>query len=78
MSLLRPKGFLGFITPNTFIVIENGKKLRELLFNQNCIISLLETYNVFPDAVVEPITTILRKERVDRASTFETLFASKK
>ena len=61
-DLLIEGGYLGFITPNTYLVIENGINLRSLLFTRCRIRELLETFNVFPDAVVEPITTILSKE----------------
>lgn len=60
--LLKDSGFLGFITPNTYLVIENGVNLRKLLFENCRIIAFLETFNVFPDAVVEPITVILSKD----------------
>ncbi|TAH01862.1 MAG: restriction endonuclease subunit M [Sphingobacteriales bacterium] len=71
-SFLKRLGLLGFITPNTFLVIENGQKLRELLFKHFRIISFLETYNVFPDAVVEPITTILRNQLISDNCKFYT------
>jgi type I restriction-modification system DNA methylase subunit len=61
-ELLTDGGFLGFITPNTYLVIENGVNLRNLLFTKCRIRAFLETFNVFPDAVVEPITIILSKE----------------
>ncbi len=61
IEILKEDGFLGFITPNTFLVVESGTPLRKFLIQNTSINSLLETFNVFPDAVVEPITTILRK-----------------
>ncbi|MEZ7514086.1 Eco57I restriction-modification methylase domain-containing protein [Flavobacterium frigidarium] len=61
IDILKNKGFLGFITPNTFLVVESGTPLRKYLIENTLIYSLLETFNVFPDAVVEPMTTILRK-----------------
>ena len=54
--------YLGFITPNTFLVVENGVRLRELLFKQNSVIELFENFNVFSDAVVEPINSIIQKK----------------
>jgi len=62
-DLLKKGGFLGFITPNTYLVIENGLNLRKFLFENCTIHSLLETFNVFPDAVVEPLTIILSKNK---------------
>lgn len=61
-QLLLEGGFLGFITPNTYLVIENGVNLRKLLFEKCRIMAFLETFNVFPDAVVEPITVIFSKD----------------
>ncbi len=61
LKLLKENCYLGFITPNTFLVVENGVLLRELLFKENTMIELYETFNVFPDAVVEPISSILKK-----------------
>ena len=68
--LLKEQGLLGFITPNTYLVIENGVNLRKFLFEKCNIHSLLETFNVFPDAVVEPITIILSKETPKHENTF--------
>jgi len=61
LSLLKENSYLGFITPNTFLVTENSIKIRELLLKNNTLISLLEIFNVFPDAVVEPVIPIIQK-----------------
>ena len=63
ISVLKSDGFLGFITPNTYLSVENGKLLRSHLFIANTVISLYETFNVFPDAVVEPIITVVKKAK---------------
>ncbi|MEI6556700.1 MAG: TaqI-like C-terminal specificity domain-containing protein [Paludibacter sp.] len=68
--LLKKSGLLGFITPNTYLVIENGLNLRKFLFENWTIHSLLETFNVFPDAVVEPLTIILSKNKAKLDYTF--------
>ena len=75
--LLKRNGFLGFITPNTFLVIENGVQLRKLLFEQNRVIKLYETFNVFPDAVVEPIITILQKSNSQADNSFDVFLESR-
>ena len=67
IDLMASEGYLGFITPNTFLVVESGTPLRKYLINNTEIKSLLETYNIFPDAVVEPITTILKKSGKTKA-----------
>ena len=63
IRLSNKNGFLGLITPNTFLVLENASALRKYLLENTRIDSLLEVFNVFPDAIVEPITTVLRKNK---------------
>jgi type I restriction-modification system DNA methylase subunit len=70
IKLLKINGYLGFITPNTFVVVENGILLRKLLFLENTLIELYETFDVFPDAVVEPLISIIRKQRPKNDSKF--------
>jgi len=77
INLLKTNGFLGFITPNTFIVVENGKLLRKLLFLENQLLELFETFNVFPDAVVEPIISILRKKTYEIDSNIDVYLDSR-
>lgn len=71
LFILKKLGYLGFITPNTFLVVENGDKLRRMLFEQNTILKLFEIYNVFSDAVVEPIVSIFKKQVADENNIFE-------
>ncbi len=62
INLLKDDGYLGYITPNTFFTLEFGaNKLRKFLFDKNIICKIVEVYNVFPSAIVEPVITILRK-----------------
>ncbi|MHA6250030.1 Eco57I restriction-modification methylase domain-containing protein [Pontibacter sp. CAU 1760] len=63
-NVLNGGGYLGYITPNTFLVLENGVQLRKFLFEDHVLISLLETFNVFADAIVEPLVSIFKKARV--------------
>jgi REP element-mobilizing transposase RayT len=70
VKLVNLNRYVGFITPNTFLVVENGERLRKFLFERNRLIELFETFNVFPDAVVEPINIIIKKCR----PTFEDRF----
>ena len=69
---------MGFITPNTFLVVENGVLLRRFLFEENRIIELYETFNVFPDAVVEPINIILKKIPSQVSDEFRVLTEGRK
>lgn len=78
IDLLKEGNLLGFITPNTFLVVENGKKLRDLLFKQNTLVELFEVFNVFPDAVVEPINIILKKTPFNREVDFNVLLENRR
>lgn len=61
--LLKENGFLGYITPNTFFTLEMGaNKLRKLLFEKNTLLRIVELFNVFPTAVVEPVITVFQKK----------------
>lgn len=62
-NLLRENGYLGYITPNTFFTMELGaNKLRKFLFDNNTLLRIVEVYNVFPTAVVEPVITVFKKK----------------
>lgn len=62
-NLLKPQGYLGYITPNTFFTLEHGaNKLRRFLFDNNVLLRIVELFNVFPNAVVEPVITVFKKQ----------------
>lgn len=62
-KLLHDGGYLGYITPNTFFTMELGaNKLRKFLFDNNTLLKIVEVYNVFPTATVEPVITVFRKK----------------
>ena len=61
-NILKTNGYLGYITPNTFFTLELGaKKLRKFLFD-NTLCRIVEVFNVFPSAVVEPVITVFQKK----------------
>lgn len=62
-KFLKPYGVLGFITPNTFLVLENGLILRKFLFEENQAVILVETLDAFSDAVVETTIGIFVKRK---------------
>ena len=78
LKILKKDMYLGFITPNTFLVIENGVLLRRLLFEKNKLVELYETFDVFPDAVVEPINVILKKTPSKKTDKFKVLLEGRK
>ena len=59
--LLKNSGYISFITPNTFLVLEQGDKFRKFTFEKHKVVSLIEPLNAFQDAVVETLITILKK-----------------
>lgn len=61
-NITKQGGFLGYITPNTFFTLELGaNKLRKFLFSYT-LCRIVELFNVFPSAVVEPVITVYRKQ----------------
>lgn len=62
MSITKDGGYLGYITPNTYFSLELGaNKLRHFLFSYT-LCGIVELFNVFPSAVVEPVITIYKKQ----------------
>lgn len=60
-EILKPNGYLGYITPNTYFELKkSGKKLRKYLFS-NTLLKVVELFNVFPTAIVEPVISIYKK-----------------
>lgn len=63
-NILKRDGYLGFITPNTFFTLELGaNKLRKYLYDEHILCNIVEVYNVFPTAVVEPVITIFKNSK---------------
>ncbi|MBP5789654.1 MAG: N-6 DNA methylase [Neisseriaceae bacterium] len=62
-QLLKDKGYLGFITPNTWKLIENANLFRQKLFNENFKIYYIVQYidKVFEDATVDCDTLLIQK-----------------
>lgn len=75
-KILKDDGYLGYITPNTYFDIISGKKLRELLFKYT-LLKIVEVYNVFPNAVVEPLISIYQK-KLSRDEEFEIVLVPRK
>lgn len=66
-ELLKPNGYLGYITPNTYFDLKrSGEKLRKFLFS-NVLMKIVEVYNVFPNAIVEPVISIYQKKQDENA-----------
>ncbi|HAS81018.1 MAG: hypothetical protein UR25_C0003G0183 [Candidatus Nomurabacteria bacterium GW2011_GWE1_32_28] len=65
IQLLKNSGYLGFIISNKFIKAGYGKNLRKYLKESLSIKQLIDQFNkkVFEDAVVDPCTIIIKKEK---------------
>ena len=66
--ILKEKGILGFISPNTWKLIDNAKIFRKYLFNSDfSILEIVQHLNkVFEDATVDCDTLIIKKEKINR------------
>jgi REP element-mobilizing transposase RayT len=61
-NILAPNGYLGFITPNTWKLIEGAKRFRKVLFDNFEISQIIQHLNkVFEDATVDCDSLIIRK-----------------
>ncbi len=60
-SLLKPNGLYGMIIPNYWLSTKFDKNLRQIVFCKNYMQSILNTYNVFEDAVVDTVIPIGEK-----------------
>ncbi|MCI5678958.1 MAG: BREX-1 system adenine-specific DNA-methyltransferase PglX [Bacteroidales bacterium] len=77
INLLKPNGYLGYITPNTYFGLKkSGKKLRKFLFD-NVLLKIVEAYDVFQDASVDPVISIYQKRQVENAPLEIVLFPRK-
>ncbi|MCG8859493.1 type IIG restriction enzyme/methyltransferase [Tenacibaculum finnmarkense] len=64
ITVLSKKGFLTFITPDTWLQLNSFQNLREqILLNHNFIFSTETLYNVFEEAVVDTIIFKIGKEK---------------
>jgi type I restriction-modification system DNA methylase subunit len=63
IKLLRQRGRMGFITPNTWLNNQSNTKLRQFLLEHTKVAQIVDysRLQVFADAVVLPIVTILEK-----------------
>ncbi len=65
VSLMKDCGHISFITPNTFLVVENGDRFRNFFYSETSVIELVETLDVFDDAVVETVFYLSQKQSLN-------------
>ena len=78
LKVMANNSYMGLITPNTYLVSEQGCLLRKHLFSSTQIVVLVETFNVFSDAVVEPIITIIKKHSIEDKYKFTVMLVPRK
>jgi type I restriction-modification system DNA methylase subunit len=63
LNLTKQGGYMGFITPNTYFVLEKGAtKLRKFLYENYTLLDVVELFGVFPTAVVEPAISVFKND----------------
>ena len=73
MNITKEGGYLGYITPNTYFSLELGaNKLRYFLFSYT-LCRIVELFNVFPSAIVEPVISIYRKQEAKNDEAFTSI-----
>lgn len=64
LNILKSKGLLGFIIPNTWLLINNASEFRKFILNYNIYNITDHGDAVFKDAIVESTTVILKKQNI--------------
>lgn len=72
IQLLKNKGMLGYITPNSYFSTLYAKPLRSLILSKTKIIKLIDLEEVkpFPNVSVYPVITILSKEKINSVQDY--------
>ncbi|MCL1894113.1 MAG: BREX-1 system adenine-specific DNA-methyltransferase PglX [Holophagaceae bacterium] len=74
LKLTKQDGYMGYITPNTYFVLEKGAtKLRKFLFENYTLVNVAELFNVFPTAVVEPAISVYKKRPPNAGDKLEVI-----
>jgi len=79
LKLTKQDGYMGYITPNTYFVLEKGaNKLREFLFENYTLLDIAELFNVFPAAVVEPAISVFKNKTPSDCDKLEVISVPRK
>lgn len=61
-NLIKPEGYLGYITPNTFLTINSFRELRYFILQCTCNIQIINIFDkVFNDAAVDTCIIVFKK-----------------
>ncbi len=77
LHILKPKGLLCFITPNTFIDYSQFAGLRDLLTTDNDVEQVLGLTKVFEDAIVDTAIILVSKNKVQSSFFRGKIFKNK-
>lgn len=58
IDILNSDGVYGLIVPNYFVSTRYDRKLRQLMFIEHTVYEIINTYNVFEDAVVDTVIVL--------------------
>jgi type I restriction-modification system DNA methylase subunit len=79
LKLTKESGYMGYITPNTYFILEKGaNKLRKFIFENFTLLDIVELFNVFPTAIVEPAISIFSKRKPLDNEVFEVISVPRK
>jgi hypothetical protein len=63
INLLNDSGYIGYITPCTYLILINdARKLRKFLFENTSMLEIVELHDVFPTAKVDPFISTFQKK----------------
>ncbi|MFX0041496.1 MAG: N-6 DNA methylase [Candidatus Hodarchaeota archaeon] len=65
INLLKDQGFLGYIVPDSLLVLSNRSSIRKHIYNSTKIREIFHTGPKFDDVIVSNIILILQKERLE-------------
>ncbi len=72
-KLLKTNGLYGYIIPNYWLATKFDKNLRRLVFIEHQSSSVLNTYNVFEDAVVDTVIIVGENSPVKRTTYLQSI-----
>ncbi|RZJ94654.1 MAG: hypothetical protein EOO60_02550, partial [Hymenobacter sp.] len=77
ITLANQAAFIGYITPNTFLVTEGGSKIRQHLHQQTVYQEIMEAFDVFSDAIVETVVVVLQKGQAQGPYKFQAVLTKR-
>ncbi len=79
IDLLREDGYLGFIIPKSFAYVDSWKPIRQIIYKNTQLITIVDVSKAFKDVLLEQVIIVIRKRKphlsdnVSLISDFNTL-----